>query len=125
MDAIDYPYLCRFKWSIHSINIGKKNRGVLENTRKKLYLRRGVSEFYGPDGEPYESPHTGYIVRHRRRVQRTEFLHQAVMRRMGIKPPTPKHTIIDHKDRNTWNCRRTNLHWQTHSGNTLNADRNN
>lgn len=123
VDAIDYPYLCQFRWSIHSVNIGRSNRTVFGNTRKKLYLRRGVSEFYAPDGAKYESPFTGYVVRHRNRVQKTVFLHQEVMRRMGVLPPSPLHILIDHKDRNSWNCRRENLHWQTKSGNALNADR--
>lgn len=122
VDAIDYPYLCQFKWSIHTFRIGKRGSTAFSNTRKKFYLRRGVSEFHGPDGERYESPFTGYVVRHRNRVQRTVFLHQEIMQRMGALPPTPKHVIIDHKDRNTWNCRRENLHWLTRSGNALNVD---
>jgi HNH endonuclease len=120
VDAIDYPYLCQFKWSVHSVNYGALGTG---RARKKFYLRRGVSEFYDSDGEPYESPITGKIIRNRRRVQRTEFLHQAVMRRMGIEPPTANHVIIDHRDRDTMNCRRSNLYWETHAGNQLNVER--
>lgn len=123
VSAIDYPYLCRFSWSIHTVNVGRKDRSQFANVRKKLYLRRGVSTFHAPDGERYESPIHGHIVRHRNRTQKNVFLHQEVMDRMGILPPTPEHVLIDHKNRNTLDCRRENLHWETHSGNTRNADR--
>lgn len=123
VSAIDYPYLCQFSWSIHTVNIGKRDRSAHANVRKRLYLRRGVSIFNGPDGEPYVSPIHGHVVRHRNRTQKNVFLHQEVIERMGTPPPSPLHTLIDHIDRDTMNCRRWNLEWETKSGNTLNSER--
>jgi hypothetical protein len=112
VDAIDYPYLSQYLWSIHD--------------PKKInhpYLRRSVHIELAPEGAPYESRITGKIVRNRYRVQRNEFLHQAVMRLKGDEPPTPEHTTIDHRDRNTLNCRRANLVWATKKEQVLNARR--
>ena len=91
--------------------------------RPQFYLKRGISEFYGPDGEAYESPITGKLVRNRKRVQRTMFLHVEVMIRAGISPPSPEHKIVDHyPSRNTMNCTRLNLRWATILENRLNND---
>lgn len=42
-----------------------------------------------------------------------EYLHVAILKRAGVPPPTPKHTLVDHIDGNEWNCRRGNLTWCT------------
>lgn len=120
VDAIDYPYLCQYRWSIHSVDLGNGRR---DTRRKKFYLRRGVSIFHAPDGEKYESPIHGHMVRHRNRTQKNVFLHQEVVDRMGLLPPSPLHTRIDHRDRDTMNCRRYNLAWATNSENVKNSDR--
>lgn len=116
VDAIDYPYLSQFRWSLHT----KLERGVRGNRGTKKYLRRAVSTFHGPDGENYVSPIHGHVVRNRNRTTKNLFLHQAVMERKGDKPPTPAHKYIDHIDQDSMNCRRENLEWETKSGNTLN-----
>jgi hypothetical protein len=41
------------------------------------------------------------------------YLHVEIMRRTGIIPPTPNFTIVDHRDGNEFNCRRSNLRWAT------------
>ena len=102
VDAIDYPYLSQFKWSLH-----KSKR------QDYPYLRRGISEFYAPDSERYESPITGLLVRNRNRWQSTRFLHTDVMLRKGTPQPTPKHNEVDHLNRKIWDCRRDNLDWAT------------
>lgn len=109
VDWIDYIALVQHRWSVHAVK-GKP----------QLYLRRGVSEFFASDGEPFESPITGKLVRNRKRVQSNLFLHTAIVLRAKLEPPSPEHTIIDHKDRNTMNCRRINLHWATHKMNSQN-----
>lgn len=111
VDWIDYIALCQYKWSIHSFR-------VRSNTvRRKFYLRRALAKIIAPEGEKYQSPTSGKIVRNQHRIQSNLFLHQAVMQRMGVPPPTPNHKMIDHKDRETMNCRRSNLEWATAKSN--------
>lgn len=93
VDQIDYQFLVQWRWS------PKWSRG-----NRKVYLRRVM--------------HEGARAS---RVQRTLFLHSAVLARMGVKPPTPKHTLIDHRDGNGMNCQRGNLRWATPSMNALNV----
>lgn len=117
VDWVHYIHLVQFRWSVHTKYV---HRG---RDRSQYYLRRNVSEFYDTDGERYESPITGKIVRNRRRVQYNVFLHQAVMDLAGIKPPTPDHKLIDHGDRDSLNCRLSNLSWVTHGENNNNANK--
>lgn len=119
VDAIDYPFLVQWKWSVHTLRV----HSTL--ARKKFYLRRVQTTFFGPDGSPYESIYTGKLVRNRNRITQNVFLHTEVMRRKGTPPPTPDHKIIDHCDRDTMNCRRANLEWQTHKGNSDNRQHRN
>lgn len=119
----DYSFLAQSEWSIHTFYIRKKTE-----FRKKFYLRRSVSDFYGPDGEKYINPVTGYLVRNRKRIQRNLFLHFVVMLRKQadgkgeFDPPTKHHHIVDHSDRNTRNCERPNLNWTTPSDSRINQD---
>lgn len=120
VDQTDYSFLAGNRWSVHTYNDGKKQRA-------QLYLRRSVSDFLAPDGEPYISEFTGRLARNRKRVQRNLFLHFVVMLRKtldeGCYPLDKHHNIVDHEDRDTSNCRRGNLRWSTALGNTLNMDR--
>jgi hypothetical protein len=121
VDQADYSFLAQNRWSVHTYTNGHQ-------PRKKLYLRRSVSDFLGPDGSPYLSQFTGRMERNRQRVQRNLFLHFVVMlRKMHDEqcyPPDKYHHIVDHEDRDTSNCRRKNLRWMTPSGNTLNVEPN-
>lgn len=114
VDGVDYTHLCRFKYCVHTFRVDKNRM------RPQLYLRRSVTEFFGSDGEPYISEYTGKLVRNRKRITRSRFLHQDVMLRKGDLPLTDEHVIIDHEDRDTLNCRRGNLNWATYSANRLN-----
>jgi hypothetical protein len=104
VDAKLYPLLCRYKWSIHDRR--KAARG-------HIYFRRVVTEFWGPEGEKYESRLSGKIVRNFSRWQYTRFLHQEVMLLSGIIPPSPEHKEVDHINRKLWDCRLENLRWAT------------
>ena len=107
VDAVDYPWLVQWKWTIH-------NRAYYERTGQ-LYLKRTVTEVIAPEGPRYESPLSGKLVRNFHRIQRTRFLHQEIMERTGIPRPTPKHKEVDHINKKTINCRRYNLQWATRS----------
>jgi hypothetical protein len=96
VDPEDYQWAIQWLWS------PKWSRGG-----RKMYLRRSVQ--------------TGSKTRGTR-VQKTLFLHTAIMQRTGIKPPTPLHKLIDHRDGDGLNCRRSNLRWATHSMNVANIN---
>jgi len=116
VDWIDYIELCKYRWSVHTKNYGRYKR-------PQVYLRRSVNEEIG-SARRYECFITGKILENRQRIVRTLFLHQAVMQRMRILPPSPDHNIINHRDRNSMNCRRSNLFWATHLENSHNRSRN-
>lgn len=120
VDQVDYSFLSQNKWSVHTYTDGRVQRS-------KLYLRRSVSDFLGPDGTPYLSEFTGRLERNRKRVQRNLFLHFVVMLRKMFDedcyPATKHHHIVDHEDRKPSNCRRANLRWATWSENNLNTDK--
>lgn len=113
VDAIDYPYLSQYCWSIHDRK--KHEKGY-------LYLRRAVHIGLGPGGGRYISDLSGREVWDKKRIQRNMFLHQEIMLRTGIEPPSDKHTEVDHLDRSTRNCRRRNLIWATRSMNVRNSN---
>lgn len=114
VDAIDYSHCSQWLWSMHS-------RKKWERTGR-FYLRRVITTFHAPDGEKYESPIHGHMVRHRNRTTVTRFLHTEILLRIGVQPPTPEHTEGDHIDRQWWNCRRSNLRWATRQEQVANSD---
>lgn len=93
VDEVDYQFLVQWRWS------PKWSRG-----KRKVYLRRVLHEGSRND-----------------RVQRTEFLHHAVMKRKGAPRPSPSH-IIDHLDGDGLNCQRDNLVWATLKENRANIN---
>lgn len=97
VDEADYHWAVQFLWS------PKYSRGG-----RKFYLRRVTHERIGPT--------------HRDRIQRTEWLHVAIMKRTGIEPPSELHTMVDHfPDRDSLRCTRNNLRWATPSMNRQNV----
>lgn len=102
VDREDYAWASQWCWS------PLRSRGKAD----KFYLRRTITI---PIGKDWTCEHTGKRMQNRR----TEnlFLHTAVMERMGVKPPSKKHTIIGHLDDDQFNCRRSNLKWLTVSEN--------
>jgi hypothetical protein len=72
---------------------------ISNSTGKKFYLRRSVG---------------------RGNTSRPLYLHVAIHQRRGITPPSPKHTMVDHIDCDSLNCRKSNLRWATPSMNRLN-----
>lgn len=104
VDREDFQFLSQWKWS------PKFSRGG-----KKIYLRRNLQILHEASKV---CPETG--SRLRKRTQKTLFLHQAVMELKGDKPQTPDHCIIDHRNGNSMDCRKSNIRWVTRSQNNQN-----
>ena len=104
VDEIDYAWAAQWRWS-----------PKWSSTGAQVYMRRVGHQQIGKD--QYEDGQR--LVR--ARVQRTIWLHRSiVIERMQILPPTPKHVLIDHEDRDGLNCQRYNLRWATHKENSNN-----
>ena len=93
VDEEDYFFLSRHLWNPKRSPCGK------------LYLRRAISTYH-PEGG--------------RRGSETVYLHNEVIVRKGDVPPSERHTIVDHWDGNSLNCRRENLRWATKLENNRN-----
>lgn len=106
VDYVDYAWALQWKWS------PKWSRGG-----RKVYLRRNVQTTITPASICSLS---GSRVRNR--IQKTLFLHIAIMERTGIKRPSINHVIVDHRDGDGLNCVRSNLRWATMSQNRLNVN---
>ena len=98
VDYEDYQWATSWRWN------PKPGR-----TRAKLYLRRAVS-FAGRRFDP-NGPQTY-----------TLYLHVEIMKRTGLLPPTPEHTLVDHRNSNSLDCRRANLRWVTRYQNNINVN---
>lgn len=85
VDEEDYWYFTKYKWTIKKSN------------ERKLYLRRAVGE--NADGLRLRTF--------------TLYLHIEIMKRKNPNRPCPKHTLVDHRDGDSMNCRRRNLRWAT------------
>lgn len=91
VDAEDYWHFSEYAWCIKRCRRGKE------------YLRRAVA-----------------IWENRVKIKTISlYLHVEIMKRVEP-PPTIFHTIVDHRDGNTFNCRRKNLRWATPKLNNMN-----
>lgn len=98
VDAEDYWWACKWRWKDHPSN--SKDGRV-----PKHYACRTTNE----GGMVVNG---GSIIR--------IYLHKAILQRKQPIPPSPLHTIGDHEDGDSLNCRRYNLSWATPSMNAKN-----
>jgi hypothetical protein len=92
VDREDYDHFARWLWS------AKPSRGL-----RKWYAFRS------------QRPVVNGVTR-----SPSVYLHVEILRRSGVKPPSPLHTIADHRNGNSLDCRKSNLRWATHSMNRRN-----
>lgn len=95
VDEEDYWHFTKYKWTT------KKSRGGPEG---KFYLRRAVGE-------------NANNIRLR---TYTLYLHIEIMKRKDLERPCSAHTLVDHRDGKSLNCRRSNLRWATPTMNNRN-----
>jgi hypothetical protein len=89
VDEIDYLWAVQWKWNLLRYHSGGR--------AEKWYARRGTS-----------------ITENGERVTvKTFLLHVEIMKRKEPEPPTPKHTLVDHRNDKSLDCRRANLRWAT------------
>ncbi len=88
VDRDDWEYFSRWRWCWKRSN----HRKV-----EKLYLRRAVGE--NLDGQRLRTF--------------SLYLHVEIMKRSGIQPPSPFHTLVDHRNGDSMLCRKFNLRWAT------------
>jgi hypothetical protein len=101
VDEVDYHWAINWLWDV-TTSRGKK--GI-------KYIVRSVTQRNGAGrkGRAEEG-----------RINTKMFLHVEIMKRTGILPPSPLHSMVDHIDRISLNCRRSNLQWATPSMNRNN-----
>lgn len=95
VDEEDYWHFTKYKWTT------KRSRGGPEG---KFYLRRAVGE--NANGMRLKTF--------------TLYLHVEIMKRKDPVRPCVAHTLVDHRDGQSLNCRRSNLRWATPTMNNRN-----
>lgn len=85
LDEVDYHHFVQWRWLV--------NKPHPARVGKKRYATRT-----GPREGTYRPKY---------------YLHVEIMKRTGIQPPSPNHTLVDHRDGDEFNCRRSNLRWAT------------
>ena len=93
LDEVDYLWAIQWRWNLLRYHSGGR--------AEKWYARRAISLYN--DGV--------------RCGTQTVLLHIEIMKRTGIEPPTPAHTLVDHLNDKSLDCRRVNLQWATHAMN--------
>lgn len=101
VDEVDYAWAIRWHWHI-------KKQGKYAPARKGSRKRYAFRQYHPPETH---------------RAYRTSlYLHVEIMKRTGIEPPSPLHTIVDHRDGKSFDCRRHNLRWATPKQNAANRN---
>lgn len=96
VDQIDYQWAVQWCWCL---KVSPRGRG------RCRYLRRAV----------------GVNANGMRLRTNSLYLHIEIMKRTGIEPPSPLHTLVDHRNGKTLDLRRVNLRWATPGMNTRNV----
>ena len=89
VDEVDYLWAVQWRWC------GKFSRP------DKYYLRRA----WRPPPGPNELASSIQPI--------TLLLHVEVQKRTGVKPPSSAHRLVDHRNGNSKDCKRSNLRWAT------------
>lgn len=87
VDEEDYHWAIQHCWT----------KRVSRHSPWKWYLRRAV----------------GVNSNGMRLSTHTLYLHIEILKRFQPTPPSPLHILVDHRDGNSLNCRRSNLRWAT------------
>jgi hypothetical protein len=95
VDEVDYQWALQWKWRFVTDKRGKKKYAVRMTRQRRIDPKKQIAVY----------------------------LHKDILLRSGKKAPTVAHTIGDHGDGDSLNCRRTNLNWATPSQNNLSARR--
>ena len=91
VDFEDYQWATKWRWHISYWN-------------GKPYVRRSASQWkFGV-----------------RQTAISYYLHIEIIKRFDPFQPTVRHKLVDHRDGDSLNCRRSNLRWATHRMNVLN-----
>lgn len=91
VDELDYWYFSRWRW-------------CPRQWKNKIHLRRAVGE--SSNGQRLRT----YSL----------YLHVEIMKRTGIAPASNLHCLVDHKNGDSLDCRRSNLRWATRTENNRN-----
>lgn len=97
VDAEDYSWAVRWRWNLLRAHGGGRC--------EKIYLRRSVDVW-----------ENGVRI-----AVETKLLHVEIMKRKGDVPLSVLHTVVNHIDDNSLNCRRENIAWATHRENSKRA----
>lgn len=92
VDEVDYHWAVRWLWAAKNSKRGNK-----------VYAYRTLSD-----------RSRGY------KVTSSLYLHVQIMERTGIVRPSEKHLVVDHRNGDSLDCRRSNLRWATRSMNRRN-----
>lgn len=97
LDWPDYQWATRWRWSWTTSKQGPRRK-------LKIYARRNTNTWVSGFRQP----------------QAWVWLHKEICLRAHGSAPSLFHSIADHIDGDTLNCRRSNLRWETPSGNRIN-----
>lgn len=117
------PRYLDFDWPSYIYAANTDHRALLDY-EDYLFFIRWMWRFKPSRNQPLSGK--GYLFRtikvkfgaHYQSVN--QWLHIEIMKRTGVPPPTPAHTLVDHIDRDGMNCQRENLRWATPSDNAFN-----